>query len=346
LHGVRATLRNKHGEHRDRMIRVALKLKGDHTMKACIIETFGGRDRLKIADLPKPEPGEGEVLIHIRAAGVNPVDWKIREGRLKDLFPHRFPLILGWDLAGTVEDVGHGARRLAPGDEVYAYARLPVIQNGTYAEYLVLPESQVTGKPANLGMPDAASIPLVTLTAYQALYEAGSLQPGESVFILGASGGVGSSAVQLAAIKGSRVVALASGRNHDYLKSLGADAVIDYERGDFIHALGELFPNGVDLVFDCQGGDTLERGLLCARPGGRVASITEMVESQSLQERDVRFTYTFVEPNVPQLDHIRDLIERGRFKANVSQTFTLDQVARAHEQMETGHTRGKIVLTL
>ncbi|MGD8701279.1 MAG: NADP-dependent oxidoreductase [Desulfosarcina sp.] len=315
-------------------------------MKACIIESFGGRDRLKIADLPTPEIGEGEVLVRIRAAGVNPVDWKIREGRLSDLFPHQFPLIPGWDMAGVVEAVGHSARRFAPGDEVYAYARRPVVQQGTYAEYIALPESYLSRKPEGLSMTEAASIPLATLTAYQALFDAGRLTAGQSVFILGASGGVGSSAVQLAAGHGCRVIGLASSRNHDYLTALGAEVVIDYERGDFIQRLGEVMPHGVDLVFDCHGGDTLERGLLCARLGGSLVSITETVEEDLLKQRDLRFAFTFVEPHAPQLDHIRDLIHAGRFNTHVSRTFKLDQAAQAHETIEAGHTRGKIVLTL
>lgn len=315
-------------------------------MKACIIEKFGGRSELKVMDRPAPEAGEGEVLIRIHAAGVNPVDWKIREGMLKDMFPHRFPLILGWDLSGVVAAVGHSARRFAPGDEVYAYARRPEVAHGTYAEYIALPESYVTRKPANLSMTEAASIPLTALTAYQALFDDGRLKEGQSVFILGASGGVGSSAVQLAAVTGCRIIALASSRNHDYLKSLGAEAVIDYERGDFIQSLGEVMPNGVDLVFDCHGGDTLERGQLCARVGGSLVSIAGTVDEESLKPRDVRFAHTFVESNVPQLDRISEFIQSGRFSANVTQTFSLEQVADAHKQMESGHTRGKIVIRM
>lgn len=315
-------------------------------MQACIIESFGDRRRLKITDLPTPEPGEGEVLVRIHAAGVNPVDWKIREGWLKDLFPHELPLILGWDMAGVVAAVGHSARRFNPGDEVYAYARRPVVQEGTYAEYISLPESYVTRKPENLSMVEAASIPLVTLTAYQALFEAGRLQSGQSVLILGASGGVGSSAVQLAAEKGCRVIGLASGRNHDYIRSLGAEITIGYEGGEFSQHVSEVMPNGVDLVFDCHGGDTLQRGVSCVRVGGSLVSITETIDEALLKERDVRFAFTFVEPHVPQLDHIRGLIEAGRFRANVTQTFPFDQVVKAHEAIETGHTRGKIVLQL
>jgi NADPH:quinone reductase-like Zn-dependent oxidoreductase len=249
-------------------------------------------------------------------------------------------------MAGVVKAVGHSARRFVPGDEVYAYARRPVVQQGTYAQYIALPESYVARKPENLNMTEAASIPLTTLTAYQALFEAGRLNQGQSVFILGASGGVGSSAVQLAAEKGCRVIGLASSRNHDYLKTLGAEFVIDYGRGDFTQSLLESMPDGVDLVFDCHGGDTLHRGLSCVRAGGSLVSITEMVDETLLKERDVRFAFTFVEPHVSQLDHIRGLIERGRLKAHVTQTFPLDQVIKAHQTMETGHTRGKIVLEM
>jgi NADPH:quinone reductase-like Zn-dependent oxidoreductase len=315
-------------------------------MKACIIDAFGGRERLRIADVPTPVPGPQEVLIRVRAAGVNPVDWKIREGYLKDLLPHAFPLTPGWDVAGEIERAGTQARRFQAGDPVYAYARLPTVQHGTYAEYIVLPENQVARKPGNLSMVEAASIPLTTLTAYQSLFDAGGLRQGESVFILGASGGVGSSAVQLARIHGARVAALASGKNADYLRSLGAEHVIDYERGDFIQNLGEWMPNGVDMVFDCRGGDTLERGKICVRAGGRVVSIIESDGGKELAARDVRFAYVFVAPNSDQLDRIRELIEAGEFKANVSATVDLEDVADAHRMMESGHTRGKIVLKI
>lgn len=314
-------------------------------MKACIIEAFGGREQLKIADLPKPQAGEGEVVVRIHAAGVNPVDWKIREGWLKDLFPYRFPIILGWELAGVVEEGGPKTGRFKPGDAVYAYARRPEIQKGTYAEYIALPESYLARKPNNINMLEAASIPLTTLTAYQML-DAGRLQTGESVFIMGASGGVGSSAIQLAAIRGARVIGLASADNHAYIKSLGADVAIDYQRGDFIQSLGELAPQGADLVLDMVGGDTLARGQLCVRPGGRLVSIIEVVDEKDVKQRDVSFAYVFVEPNAQQLDHIRELIEDGRFKPNVTHTFGLDEAAQAHAQMETGHTRGKIVLQI
>jgi NADPH:quinone reductase-like Zn-dependent oxidoreductase len=315
-------------------------------MKACYIDSFGDRSRLTIGERPTPEPGPGQVRVRIRAAGVNPVDWKIREGYLNDLFPHRFPLILGWDLAGEVDVVGAETTRFSPGDAVFAYARLPDVHHGTYAEYMVLPEVSLAMKPASLSMVEAASIPLTGLTAYQALFDAGRLQAGQSVLILGASGGVGSAAVQLAHVKGTRVAALASGRNADFLKELGAEKMIDYERGDFIQTVGEWMPAGVDLVFDCHGADTLARGGMCAREGGRVVSIVDPEGDQGLAGRDVKFNFVFVEPNSDQLDQISRLVERGAFRPNVSATFGLDQVAEAHAMMESGHTRGKIVLTI
>jgi NADPH:quinone reductase-like Zn-dependent oxidoreductase len=315
-------------------------------MKACYIDKFGDTSQLKIGELPTPEPGPGEVRIRIEAAGVNPVDWKIREGYLSDRLPHHFPLILGWDLAGKIDRVGAEATRFHPGDAVYAYARMPDVHYGTYAEYIVLPGVSVAHKPANLSMVEAASIPLTGLTAYQSLFDAGRLSAGETVFILGASGGVGSSAVQFAHHKGARVVALASGKNEGYLKQLGADKVIDYERGDFIQTLGEWMPHGVDLVFDCIGADTLARAKLCVRNGGRVVSISDAEGGEGLANRDVKFEYVFVEPNSDQLERIRTLIEGGDFTANVTATFSLDQVVRAHEMIATGHTRGKIVLTI
>lgn len=315
-------------------------------MKAWIIEAFGGRDKLKLADLPKPEPAEGEVLVRIQGVGVNPVDWKIREGRLKDLMSHKFPVVPGWDMAGVVEEVGFSARRFAPGDDVYAYARRPVVQKGTYAEYIALPESYLSKKPETLSVEAAASIPLVSLTATQSLFDAGGLATGETAFIIGASGGVGSSAVQFAKLAGARVIAMASKSNHDYLKSLGADEIIDYAAGDFRDTLKKIVPEGADLVYDCFGGDALAMAVDCVKTGGRLVSITGEADEERLKAKEATFHFVFVEPNAKQLDHFRELIDNKRFKANVSQVFPFESAVEAHEQMETGHTRGKIVLKL
>lgn len=284
--------------------------------------------------------------IRIKAIGVNPVDWKIREGRLKDLLPHEFPLVLGWDMAGLVEETGYSARRFKPGDEVYAYARRPVVKHGTYAEFITLPESYLSLKPAGITMEEAAAIPLVTLTAAQSLFGAGKLETGETVLIIGASGGVGSSAVQLARLAGAQVIAMASKSNHAYLRSLGAVEVLSYTDENFTRTVNDRVPQGVDMVLDCYGGQALNDSIDCLKPGGRVISITGEADRDRLKARNAAFDFVFVEPNANQLDHFRHLIHQGRLKSNVSKVFPFSEAVSAHQQMETGHTRGKIVLRL
>jgi NADPH:quinone reductase-like Zn-dependent oxidoreductase len=312
-------------------------------MKAVMINEFGGRDKLMLSEFPTPAPSEGEVLVRVHAAGVNPVDWKIREGRLKDRFSHQFPIILGWDMAGVVVETGHSARRFKAGDEVFAYCRRPVIQSGTYAEYVALPESYIAAGPRGLSFEEAASMPLAGLTAYQAIYSAARIKPGESILIIGASGGVGGFAVQFARIAGAAVYAVASQANHAYLKELGADETIDYRETDFCEAVRDYEPQGVDVVFDLIGGEALRRGADCVKTRGRLVSI---LENAGEQFPHVDFHYVFVEPNVVQLAHISELIAAGKMKTHVSAVYPLEDVRQAHAQMETGHTRGKIVLSI
>ncbi len=313
-------------------------------MKAIVINRFGGREVLQRIEVPKPEPGEGEVLVRVKAAGVNPVDWKIRAGYLKEFYPYKFPLILGWDLAGSVEQVGYSARRFRPGDDVYAYCRRPVIQQGAYAEYIAIPESYLAMRPKTISAEEAGAIPLAALTAYQAVHDAAELKAGETILILGASGGVGSFAVQFSRIAGARVIGVASQKNHAYLRGLGAAETVDYAAGDFRSAVKSLAPLGVDVVFDCFGAEALANGLDCVKPGGRAVSILVRDDKGQAAKTRVRHHYVFVEPNVPELDHIRQLVEAGKLKVHLSATFPLAEAAKAHEAMETGHTRGKIVL--
>ena len=315
-------------------------------MKAIVINEFGGREVLKHTDVPVPEPGEGEVLVRVKAAGVNPVDWKIRAGYLKDFYPYKLPIILGWDLAGVVEKVGYSARRFTPGDEVYAYCRRPVIQHGTYAEYVAASESYLAARPRTISFEESASIPLAALTAYQSVLDAVKLKAGESILILAASGGVGSFAVQFAKIAGANVIALASSKNHAYLKELGADTTVDYASGDFRDAVKSVTPQGVDVVFDCFGAEALAKGYDCMKRGGRAVSILVRECRESAAKAGASHHYVFVEPNVPELDYIRSLVEAGKLKVRLSATFPLAEAAKAHEAMETGHTRGKIALRM
>jgi NADPH:quinone reductase-like Zn-dependent oxidoreductase len=228
-------------------------------MRAIGIREFGGRDKLELLELPDPKVPPDAVKIRVRAAGVNPVDWKIREGRSEPRFPHVFPVVLGWDAAGVVEDVGPGVDEVAPGDEVFAYCRKHFIGEGTYAEFVSVPVTFVARKPTTLSFEEAGAMPLAALTAYQALFFGAGLTAGETVLVYAAAGGVGSFAVQLALDAGADVIGVASEANREYVLGLGAYEVIDYTQGDVVAALRKFKPNGVDVVLDTIGGETLER---------------------------------------------------------------------------------------
>ncbi|ALG69408.2 NADP-dependent oxidoreductase [Beggiatoa leptomitoformis] len=315
----------------------------NHKMHAVIIQNFGGREQLKYVELPKPAINEGEVLIQIKAAGVNPVDWKIREGWLREFIPHHFPLILGWEMAGVVAELGYSARRFKVGDEVYAYCRRPCVKQGTYAEYISLPESYLSYRPKNLTFEESAGVPLAALTAYQAIYSTAHLQEGQRLLVIGASGGVGSFAVQYGKLIGAQVIGVASGRHRHYLKQLGIEQVLDYtETPNFATRLHECLPDGVDVVFDCVGGGALYAGQTCVKKGGVLVSIVEQLPEE--QKYPFDFHYVFVEPNVMQLEHICQLFEQEQLQIHIDAVYPLADVAKAHEVSELLHTRGKIVL--
>jgi len=310
-------------------------------MNAAYYEEFGSRKKIKTGTLPIPELKEGEVLIRIKAAGVNPVDAAVREGYLKSFIPVMFPAIPGWDMAGVIEDRSYSARRFNPDDEVYAYARRPKVQQGTFAEYIAIPESYIALKPKNLSFAEAAGIPLVGLTAYQSIFDAGQLQANQSILILGASGGVGSLAIQLAKNAGAVVIGVASEKNHPFMQELGADHTIDYNHLHIGEAVKKLFPAGVDLVFDCASGETLNQSLGALKTNGKLVSILHHGEGL---DPNINFQYVFVEPNSRELAILAELADAGKLKVHVSQTFSLADTAKAFEQIETHHTTGKIVI--
>lgn len=315
-------------------------------MKAFIINEFGGTEKLILTHVPKPEPDEGEVLVRIKAAGVNPVDYKIRSGLYKGRMPIEMPVILGWDVSGVVEKNGFGASRFELGEEVFAYARRKIIKNGTYAEYICLPESFLTYKPKSLSFEEAAGVPLAGLTAFQSLLHKGKLMKNERVLILGATGGVGSFAIQIAKAVGASVVAMAGKKNISYAVSLGADDFIDYTAGNIKDEIAQRFPDKFDLVFDCVGREMLDMAYEFVAPGGRLVSILGQVNQEKADKYKVLFNYHFVEPNVKNLNQITSWIGDGKFKVHIDQAFRLEEAAKAHEQIETGHTKGKIVLTI
>jgi NADPH:quinone reductase-like Zn-dependent oxidoreductase len=314
-------------------------------MRAIAITEFGGRDKLKLMDLPKPEIGPDEVLIAVKAAGVNPVDWKVREGWLQHMLPYEFPLVLGWEAAGVVAAVGARVASCAAGDEVYAYCRKPVLKDGAYAEYLAVAAGHVALKPRNMSFTEAATVPLAALTAYQSLIGTAGLREGETVLIHAAAGGVGSFAVQIAKSRGATVLGTAGSRNQHFLRALGTDSPIDYTRTDFRAATRELYPAGVDVVFDCVGGETLRQSVEVLKPDGRLVSIVDAQTIGELARGGTNASYVFVAPNGEQLAALSAMIERYVLRTHLGATFRLEHAAQAHEQSESHHTRGKMALT-
>jgi NADPH:quinone reductase-like Zn-dependent oxidoreductase len=304
------------------------------TMKAIRIHTYGGPEVLRYEDVPRPVPAAGEVLIKIHAAAVNPVDWKVRAGLVRELLKHQLPLIPGWDAAGVIEDVGAGVARLKRGDEVYT--RPDIFRDGTYAEYIAVREPEVALKPKSLDHVHAAAIPLAALTAWQALFDAGGVSAGQRVLIHAAAGGVGSFAVQLAKCKGAYVIGTASANNREFLRGLGADEVIDYNAVRF-----EDHVHDVDMVLDAMAGETQRRSWKTLKPGGILVSILGGVENPPAGARHAQ---VFVQPDAAQLSEIAKLVDAGKVRAIVETVLPLTEARHAQELNETGHTRGKIVL--
>ncbi len=272
------------------------------TMKAVRIHQYGGPGVLQYEDAPRPEPSAGEVLIRVHAAGVNPIDWKIREGHMQKRLHYTLPFIPGWDVSGVVESSGPGATRFKKGDAVYS--RPDVARDGAYAEFIVVKESEVAAKPKSIDHIQAAAIPLAALTAWQALFDVAGLQSGQKVLIHAASGGVGGFGVQLAKWKGAYVIGTASQANLDYVRSLGADEVIDYRAQRF-----EEIVRDVDVVFDTQGGETQERSWNVLKKGGAMVSLVQPPSQEEAKRRGVRGALQMTQPNEGELTQIAQLID-------------------------------------
>lgn len=310
--------------------------------KAVVLKEYTNPEEVTVSVVDLPDIGEGEVLIKVKGAGVNPVDAAIVQGHLDGFLEHNLPIIPGWDLAGIVEKTGYSARRFKAGDEVYAYARRPVVKWGTFSEYVVIPESYLAKKPESLSFEEAAGIPLVGLTAWQSLHEAGNLESGETLLILGGSGGVGSIAIQLAKAVDAEVIGVASEKNHAYMQELGADETVDYQDTDVGKEVLNLRPDGADLIFDCSGGETLQQSLKALKPDGKLVSILNTGEDL---DDSIDHQYVFVEPNSAQLDHLRKLAEGGKLEVHVNKKYPLEEAGDALEQIQTLHTKGKIVIS-
>ncbi|QYO64518.1 NADP-dependent oxidoreductase [Leptolyngbya sp. 7M] len=296
------------------------------TMKAIRIHAYGGVENLQYDEVLRPEPQAGEVLVQVYAAGINPIDWKIREGYLKQAFNYALPVIVGTDLAGIVAEVGEGVTTLQPGQAVYGVADMT--RSGSYAEYAVGYAEATAPKPEMLDFIHAASVPIAAMTAWQALFDGANLQTGQTVLIHGAAGGVGSYAIQFAKWKGATVIATASAVNADYVKGLGADQVIDYAAQPF-----EQQVKPVDVVLDLVGGDTQVRSWQILRSGGVLASTLGV--PQTGIPAGIRAVPVFVNPRNPaQLQHIAQLIDQGQVKVTVEQVFPLAEAARAQTESQ------------
>lgn len=309
-------------------------------MKAVRIHRYGGPEVLVCEEAEKPVPGDGEVLVRIRAAGVNPVDWKVRQGSLRDFLAPRLPLIPGWDFAGIIEEAGAGVGFLQPGLAVYGH---PVIGlDGTYAEYIAVKAEHVAPKPESLTFEQAAAVPLAALTAWQSLFELAGLQAGQRILIHGAAGGVGHFAVQFARWCGAHVIGTASGRHHDFLKSLGVHEVIDYTARRFEEAV-----SGLDVVYDTMAGEVRGRSWQVLKEGGiLVTTLGPAREDEIRQRYNVRYKSMFVRPDAAQLGEIAALIDGGQVRPHLAAVLPLSEVRQAHTLSETGHTQGKIVLRI
>ena len=330
-------------------------------MKAFIVDRYGSNDGVRVGEMPDPELRDDDVLVQIHAASVNPLDFKIRDGKLKRILPYRLPFILGNDLAGVVVRVGSGVRRFKPGDEVYARPETDRI--GAFAEFISIKEDAVANKPKELTMEEAASIPLVGLTAWQALIERANLKRGQKVLIHAGSGGVGTFAIQLAKHLGAIVATTTSTANLDWVKRLGADIVIDYRKDDF-----ETILHDYDVVLDTLGGEALEKSLRVLKPGGKLISISGPPDpdfakdigstwilrlamrllSYRIRRRakrhHVSYAFLFMRPSGDQLREIGSLIDSGIIRPVVDRVFPFESTKEALAYVEKGRAKGKVIV--
>ena len=305
-------------------------------MKAIVINAYGNEDVLDYVDVERPEPKVGEVLVKVHVAAVNPADWKIRDG-MGERFGFKLPLILGGDIAGTVEEVGDDVEIFKKGDAVYGMTLSSL--SGGYAEYAVAKAIAIAPKPESIDFEEAAAIPIGALTAWQAMFDLANLSSGQRILITGASGGVGSMAVQFAKAKGAFVIGTASGKNEQFVRDLGADEFVDYTRQPF-----EEIVKDVDVVFDTVGGDTLERAFQTLKKGGFLVTSAQTPSEEKAKEFGTEAAFVFCKPNAGQLTEINRLIEEGKLKIYIETVLPLTEVKKAHQLSQSGRTRGKIVL--
>jgi len=313
-------------------------------MKAIALIDFGAVENLVVKDLPLPHFSEDEILVQVKAFSINPVDIKTRNGKgVAAKLKETKPMILGWDFSGIVSEIGKSVTSFKKGDEVFGFINFPG-PGKTYAEYVVAPESQITIKPKNITFEEAAAASLAALTAWQLLKDKSGIKPGDNVLIHAAAGGVGHFAVQMSKHMGAYVIGTASGENKDFVLELGASLHIDYEKQKF-----EEIAKDIDFVLDTLGGEYIDRSLKVLKPGGKIISIPSGA-SESVKEKATAMGMNgeqfLVKPNGENMNEISDMLWEGVLKSHVSRTFNFDDIKSAHKQIETGKTRGKIVVSM
>jgi NADPH:quinone reductase-like Zn-dependent oxidoreductase len=307
------------------------------TMKAIVAHEYGGPEVLKLEEVPVPTPKEDEMLVKVFAAGVNSFDGALRSGKYAKVFQTQLPWHPGYDIAGIVDKIGGKVTKFKVGDAVYAFISFRT--GGGYAEYALAKESDAALKPAAINFLEAAGVPSVALTAWQALVDKANVQSGQTVLIHGASGGVGMCAIPIAKIRGAKVFATASTANQDFLKQVGADVAIDYKTQRF-----EDIAKDVDVVIDGVGGETLARSYPIVKKGGIVVTLTGRIDQTELDKYGIRGASVEVENNGDELAQIGKLIAEGKIKVSIAETFPLAEANKAQAKADTGHARGKIVL--
>lgn len=331
-------------------------------MKAFVVEKYG-KDGLRAADVPEPTVGDNDVLVKVSAASINPLDKMVRDGEFKQLLNYKRPFVLGHDVAGIVTQIGSAASGFNVGDEVYARPR--DLRIGTFAEYIAIDHNDVSPKPVSLSLHEAAAIPLVALAARQILVDVANVQPGQKVLIHAGAGGLGSTVIQLAKHLGAHVATTAAGADADRVRSLGADIVVDYTKGDFAQQL-----SGYDLVLDSLGGKNLEKSLTVLKPGGLAIGVAGPPDAgfakqlglpgfmglpmnflsrkvrKAAKRQGVRYSFFFMQANGKQLRELAALYDAGHLRPVIDRTFPFDQTLEALAYVEQGKANGKIVITV
>jgi NADPH:quinone reductase-like Zn-dependent oxidoreductase len=310
-------------------------------MKAAQLIEYGDKDALKvISDIQKPIVKPGQVLLEVYAASVNPFDWKVRDGSYKDYFPVNFPATLGGDISGVITELGEGVSDFEVGQKVYGQANA-ISGQGSFAEYAPVSDDKIAAKPSSIDFNQAASLPLVSVSAYQAIHEHIKLSSSQKILVIGGGGGIGSMAVQLAKNVGAYVAATASSADADYVRELGADIFINYENEDFNKKL-----SGYDAVFDTVGGDNTTKAYEVLRPGGILVSMVSQPDEELTKKHNVTFISEQTNVTKEVLQEIAKLIDEGSLKFRLDKVFELDEAAEALEYQKTAHPKGKVVIQI